>query len=133
MAEVAGVIAAVAAVGALFFAWRTVVEARAAHAEDERDRRLARLERLGVALTELTSELDNGAWARARVTQARARVLWVTAGTDVGDQVRLAVVTEITADAADQVARNAEAGVETLLTGLEDYLLDDDASQSTRS
>jgi hypothetical protein len=73
--EVAGLVAAVAAVGALFFAWRTVVEARAAHAEDERDRQLSRIERLAVALTELAADLDSVAIARAQITQARARVL----------------------------------------------------------
>jgi hypothetical protein len=69
--EVAGLVAAVAAVGALFFAWRTVVEARAAHAEDERDRQLSRIERLAVALTELAADLDSVAIARAQITQAR--------------------------------------------------------------
>jgi hypothetical protein len=58
MLGIAGVVAAIASVGALFFAWRTVVEARASHAEDERDRRLGRIERLALALTELSAELQ---------------------------------------------------------------------------
>src|SRR5262249_35177555 len=45
--EAAGVVAALAAVGALFFAWRTVTEARGAHLEARRDRQLARIEALG--------------------------------------------------------------------------------------
>ena len=72
MIEAASVVAAVAAVGALYLAWRTVAEGRAARREDERDRRLARLERLGIALT-----------AQGRITQARARLLWVTTGMEL--------------------------------------------------
>jgi hypothetical protein len=121
--EVAGVVAALAAVGALFFAWRTVLEARAAHAEDERDRRLSRIERLGVALTELAADLDAQAIQRARITQARARVLWVAAGAGLGDRVRAAVVTEITTPAAaGEVAAEAKAAIDSLLTGLDDFL-----------
>lgn len=125
MAEVASVFAAVAAFGAVFFAWRTVIEARAAHADDERDRRLVRIERLAVALTELAGDLDSVALGRARITQARARVLWVTAGTDFGEQVREAVMLPISMDgtAAGGLAEKARAASETLLTGLEDYVL----------
>jgi len=132
VAEAAGVIAAVAALGALYFAWRTVVEARAAHAEDQRDRQLSRFEALGVALTELAAALQAGGIAPGRVIQARARVLWATAGGGVGGSfVREAVVTPITAANADEVAVKAEAGVEVLLVGLEDYLAS--ASVESRS
>jgi hypothetical protein len=121
--EVLALITAAAALGALFFAWRTVVEARAAHAEDERDRRLSRIERLGVALTELAAQLDAHEVELARITQARARALWVAAGADFGEHVREAVVTEITTPTAeDHVAVEARAAIDRLLTGLDDYL-----------
>lgn len=122
--EVAGAVAALAAVGALFFAWRTVVESRAAHAEDERDRRLSRIERLAVALTELAADLDSVATGRARITQARARVLWVTAGADFGEHVREAVLAPITTEvsAAAGLAEKARAASESVLTGLDDFL-----------
>jgi hypothetical protein len=111
--EAASVVAAVAAVGALYLAWRTVAEGRAARREDERDRRLARLERLCIALT-----------AQGRITQARARVLWVTTGMELSEDVRFALVTPITAINEDEIADRAETSVEIVLTGLEDYLQD---------
>jgi hypothetical protein len=119
--EVAGVIAALAAVGALFFAWRTVVEARAARAEDERARKLSRVENLSIALGDLAQQLDRGRRAEGRVTQARARVLWVTAEAG-GEEVREAVVTPITAENCSALAEQARKGVENMLTGLEDFL-----------
>jgi hypothetical protein len=123
VAEVAGVVAALAALGALYFAWRTVVEARGAHAEAQRDRQLSRFEALGVALTELAAALTSADISAARVIQARARVLWLTAGAEAGGlDAQEALVTQITAANAAQIADKAESGVDTLLTGLEDYL-----------
>jgi hypothetical protein len=122
--DVAVLITALAALGALYFAWRTVGEARAAHAEDERDRRLSRIERLAVALTELAADLDSVTLARARITQARARVLWVTAGADFGEHVREVVLAPITSEiaAAADLAEKARAASESVLTGLDDFL-----------
>jgi hypothetical protein len=122
--EVAGVVAALAALGAVFFAWRTVLETRAARVEDERDRRLSRIERLAVALTELAGDLDSVAIGRARITQARARVLWVAAGANFGEQVREAVLAPIRPEgaAAAPLAEKARAASESVLTGLDDFL-----------
>src|SRR2546423_5452024 len=123
MTEVAGVVAALAAVGALFFAWRTVVVARAARAEDERDRRLNRIALLAVALTEMAADIDGGAIGRARITQARARVLWGAAGAQYGEDVRAAVVNELpTYPEVAEAAAEARAAVGTLLIGLGGYL-----------
>jgi len=116
MVEAAGVIAALASAGALYFAWRTVVEARRAHTEDQRYRQLSRYEALGVALTELASALTDRRLAQSHVIQARAKVLWITAATDVGDEVRQAVVTRITPDNAHVLAARAESGIAILLT-----------------
>jgi hypothetical protein len=121
VSDVLTLIAAVAALGAVFFAWRTVIEARAAHADDERARQLSRIERLGVALSEFAAQLDAGSFTQAHNTQARAAILWVTAEAG-GDEVREAVVTPISGGNAPALAEKARAGVENMLTGLEDIL-----------
>lgn len=120
--EAASVVAALAAVGALYFAWRTVSEARDAHRESERDRRLNRIAELALALTQFAADLDDAPVARARITQARARVLWVAADGGFGEHTRAALVTELTPEGAGAVAADARAAIDALLTGLDDYL-----------
>ena len=122
MVQAAGVVTALAALGALYFAWRTVTEARAAHAEAQRDRRLERIAQLGVVLSDLAADLNSGAYASGRILQARARVLWITAGGGFGENVRLAVTEGIGRETASTVGQHAEAAVDDLLTGLGDYL-----------
>jgi hypothetical protein len=122
VAEAFGAIAAVAAVGAVFFAWRTVVESRTARLESERMRRLSSLERLCLALSELAELVRRGSYAEATVTQKRALVLWTTLDVEVADDVRQAVVTELSSSNAGQIMDWARSGVDALLEGLEDYL-----------
>jgi hypothetical protein len=111
MAEAASRVTAVAALGALYFAWRTVTEARASQ--------------LGVVLSDLAADLNAGSYASGRILQARARVFWVTAGGNLGENVRLAMTEGIGQATASAVAEYAEAGVADLLTGLGDYLRGD--------
>jgi hypothetical protein len=104
MVEAASVVAAVAAVGALYFAWRTVLEGRTARRGDERDRHLARLERLGLALTDLAAQIRSGARAQARITQALGYILWVSTGMQLSEDVRVALVTPIAAANENEIA-----------------------------
>jgi hypothetical protein len=97
MGEVFAGLAALVSVVAVVFAWRTVVLMRRAQAEAEQTRRLASLERLGLALIEMAAQLKRGFRADARLTPARARLLWVTSNTEVTDEVRRVVVTPIEA------------------------------------
>jgi hypothetical protein len=52
-------------------------------------------------------------------------VFWVTAGGNLGENVRLAMTEGIGQATASAVAEYAEAGVADLLTGLGDYLRGD--------
>jgi hypothetical protein len=120
MGEVAGLVAALAACAAVFFAWRTVIETRLARDEGERARRLASLGALGAALTELADQSGNGALGLARLTQARARVLWLTS--DVPLALEETLVPALTTSNLGLIEARATNAVEVLLTGLDDYL-----------
>lgn len=61
-AALASVVAAFGALAAVFYARQTVKEARLARSEDERDRALRRVERIGELLSEVASGAEHGNW-----------------------------------------------------------------------
>src|SRR4051812_27266137 len=64
----------------VYFAWRTVAEAHATRIEEEKARRVVRLERTGLILGEIASDLDNGNIVAARRRQVELRFALMVAG-----------------------------------------------------
>jgi hypothetical protein len=116
----ATIIVAVSAPITLYFAWQTVRESRRARSEDERDRKLRRLLRVGELANEIANLADSGGHAQAGNAIKLLGVTLAAVGPSPDlSSARQVAETEISSDIAPLVARQARQALDEVQAALE--------------